>query len=116
MDKNEKSPIEFSDFQKIDIKVGTIISCEAVEGSNKLLKLEVDFGEIGKRQVLAGISAWFQPDELIGLQTTFVMNMKPRTIMGLESQGMLLAVDFGEDGKPEFFIPKNEVPNGSGAI
>ena len=116
MDKNQKPFIEFTDFQKIDIKVGTIISCEAVEGSNKLLKLEVDFGGMGKRQILAGISAWFKPSELIGLQTAFVVNMKPRTIMGLESQGMLLAVDFGEDGKPEFLVPKNEVPNGSGAI
>jgi len=100
LNKKRKSYIEFSDFQKIEIKVGTIINCEAVEGSNKLLKLEVGFGEIGKRQILAGISAWFQPNELVGLQTTFVMNMKPRTIMGLESQGMLLTVDFGEDGKP----------------
>jgi len=116
MDKNQKPYIEFPDFQKIDIRVGTIISCEAIEGSNKLLKLEVDFGELGKKQILAGISAWFQPNELVNLQTTFVVNMKPRTIMGLESQGMLLAVDFGDDEKPVFLLPDKKVPNVSGAI
>jgi len=111
-----KPNIEFSDFQKIEIRVGTIISCSRVEGSNKLLKLEVDLGELGERQILAGISAWFEPDELIGLQTTFVVNMQPRTIMGLESQGMLFAMDAGDEGKPEFLIPRGEVPNGTLAI
>lgn len=112
----QKPNIQFSDFKKIDIRVGTITSCEAVEGSNKLLKLDVDFGVLGQRQILVGISAWYQPDELVGLQTTFVLNMEPRTIMGLESQGMLLAVDLGDDGKPAFLEPDREIPNGSGAI
>lgn len=108
--------INYSDFQKIDIKVGTIINCKSVEDSDKLLKLNVDFGEFGQRQILSGIAKWYQPEDLQGLQTTFVFNMKPRKIMGMESQGMLLAIDFGDDKKPELLLPKNEVPNGSGAI
>ena len=111
-----KPNIEFSDFQKIDIRIGTIIGCSHVEGSRKLLKLEVDFGEIGKKQILSGIATWFEPEDLIGLQTTFILNMEPRTIIGLESQGMLLALDFGKDGKPEFLIPQKQVPNGTSAI
>lgn len=108
--------LAFSDFKKVDIRVGTITSCETIEGSKKLLKLSVDFGELGQRQILSGIAMWYQPEDLEGLQTTFVYNMEPRKIMGMESQGMLLAIDFGDEKKPELLLPKNNVPNGSGAI
>lgn len=108
--------LEFSDFKKVDIRIGTITNCESVEGSTKLLKLQVNFGELGQRQIVSGIAMWYQPEDLEGLQTTFVFNLKARTIMGMESQGMLLAIDFGDSKKPELLLPKNAVPNGSGAI
>ncbi len=116
MEKQQKHNIQFPDFQKIDIRAGTIVSCGVVEGSNKLLKLEVDFGELGKRQILAGIYAWYEPNELVGLQTMFVVNMEPRTIMDLESQGMLLALEVDKDDKPVLLVPKSQVTNGSSAI
>ena len=84
--------ITFNDFQKIEIKVGTILSAEKVEGSEKLLKLSVDFGEPAPRQVVSGIAKTFrEPQKLIGKQFAFVTNLEPRTIMGLESQAMILA-------------------------
>lgn len=87
------SEITFDDFLKVDIRVGTIISAEKVEKSKKLLKLQVDFGEFGQRQILAGIAETFAvPEFLHGRQTLFVVNLAPRKMMGLESHGMILAV------------------------
>ena len=84
--------ITFNDFQKIEIKVGMILSAEPVPGSEKLLKLSVDFGEPTPRQVVSGIAKTFkQPEKLIGKQFLFVTNLEPRSIMGLESQAMILA-------------------------
>ncbi|MBW6441316.1 methionine--tRNA ligase, partial [Patescibacteria group bacterium] len=89
---NEPKPIiKFEDFAKIDIRLGTILSAEGVEGSEKLIKMEVDFGEIGKRQIIAGIKAWYSPETIVGKQLPFIINIEPRKMMGLESQGMVLA-------------------------
>jgi len=107
--------IKYQDFEKIDMRVGTIVAAEKVEKSEKLLKLEVDFGELGKRQVLAGITAWYQPEDLIGMQTTFVFNLEGRKMMGLESQGMIFALGLDDDKKPVFLLPKEQVENGEGA-
>lgn len=101
------------DLQKLDIRIGTFISVEPVEGSEKLYKEIVDFGsEVGKRQILSGIQKYFTPEELIGKQALFVVNLEPRQMMGLESQGMLLAVD-DENGKPVLLSPETEAPNGA---
>jgi methionyl-tRNA synthetase len=117
MSTNKQKPtIKYEDFQKIDIRAGTIINCEDIEGSDKLLKLEVDFGDLGKRQILAGIKEWFEPKELIGVQTTFIINLEPRKMMGLESQGMLLAIDFGDKDQTALLQPDKEVPNGARVI
>ena len=100
--------ITIDDFQKVEIKIGEIKSAEKIEGSNKLLRLEVDFGEKGSveasevaesvevskpRQIISGIANYF-PDEksLVGKKCAFVTNLEPRMIMGLESNGMVLAV------------------------
>lgn len=98
------------DFKKVEIRVGEILSCEPIEGSEKLLKLEVDFGD-EKRQILSGIAKYYAPDDLIGKQTIFVTNLEPRTMMGLESQGMLLAS--GTEDKVILFEPSEKLPNGS---
>lgn len=83
--------IAFDDFAKVDLRIGQIIEAGRVEKSEKLLKLKVDFGS-EKRQVLAGIGKAYAPDALIGKTATFVFNLAPRMMMGLESQGMILAV------------------------
>lgn len=103
--------ITIDDLEKIEVRVGTILTCEPVEGSDKLLKLEVDFGN-EKRQILSGIAKWYTPQDLIGRQTTFVTNLEPRQMMGLESQGMLFAT--GTDEKGAILLqPSEPVPNGS---
>ncbi|HSW76311.1 MAG TPA: methionine--tRNA ligase [Candidatus Saccharimonadales bacterium] len=81
------------DFVKIDLRVGTILACEIVEKSDKLLKLQVDFGDFGQRQILSGMRKYFSPQDLIGKQAVFVVNFKPRMMMGMPSQGMMLTAD-----------------------
>ena len=105
-----KPIITFDDFAKLDLRVGTIVNCEEKEGSDKLLRLTVDFGEDETRTILSGIKQWYQPDDLKGKQFVFVYNLAPRKMMGEESQGMLLAAD-GE--KPEPLTPTAEVPPGT---
>lgn len=101
--------ISFEDFAKIELKIGTILFAESVEGSKKLIKFQMDFGEEKPRQILSGIKQWYKPEKLIGKQFVFVTNLEPRKMMGLESQGMMLMV--GE--KPVLLVPEKEVPPGT---
>ena len=103
--------IDFEDFSKVELKVGTVLEAEEVEGSEKLIKLMVDLGEENLRQILAGIKKWYSPEKLVGKQFIFVANLEPRMMMGLESQGMLLAAD-SEDG-PVFLTVRKKVPAGT---
>lgn len=98
------------DFQKISIKIGTIRSAEKVEGSSKLLKLDVDLGH-EKRQILAGIGEKYKPEDIKGKQIPIVANLDTRMLMGLESQGMILAAD--KNGEPILINPAEEVANGT---
>ncbi len=83
--------ITIDDFKKVEIKIGEIVSVENIEGSDKLLKLKVNFGS-EERQVLSGIKAYFpDPQVLVGKRCPFVTNLAPRMMMGLESQAMILA-------------------------
>lgn len=94
--------ISIDDFKKIEIRIGEIKSAEKIEGSDKLLKLSVNFGD-HDRQVLSGIAAYFpDPHELIGKRCPFVTNLASRAMMGLESQGMILAT--GGDGETPFAL------------
>lgn len=111
---NIKPEISYEDFAKIDIRLGTITNAENVPGSEKLLKLMVDFGELGIRQILSGIAKDFKPENLINKQTTFVINLATRKMMGLESQGMLFAID-NKDNKTVLFSTYEPVDNGEGA-
>lgn len=90
--------IKYEDFKKVEIKIGKILSVEKIENSDKLLKLSVDFAEGEPRQIVSGISKYF-PDEqsLVGKKCAFVTNLEPRSLMGLESNGMVLAVGGGEE-------------------
>ena len=87
--------ISFEEFKKCDIRIGEILSAEKAENADKLLKLEVDFGEF-KRQIVSGIAEWYKAEDLIGKKLPFIVNLEPRKFKGVESQGMLMAVD-GED-------------------
>jgi methionyl-tRNA synthetase len=95
--------INIDEFAKVEIKIGEILSAEKVEGSDKLLKLSVNFGEESPRQIVSGISLFF-PDALtlVGKKCAFATNLAPRTIRGLESNGMILAVS-GQNGEKDFF-------------
>lgn len=102
--------ISFEDFKKLDIKIGKVIDAEKVEGADRLLKLTVDFGEF-KRQIVSGIALSYNPQDIIGNLFPFIVNLEPRTIRGVESQGMILAADF--DAQPVLMSPDKEVPPGS---
>ena len=82
--------INFDDFSKLNIRVGKIIGAEDVEGSNKLIKMKVDIGD-EERQIVAGISKHYSLDELTNKTVIVLINLEPRKIFGIESQGMLLA-------------------------
>lgn len=105
-----KPIITYNDFSKLDLRVGTVIDCVEKEGSEKLLKLTIDFGEEGIRTIFSGIKKWYTPEDLKNKQFVFVFNLAPRKMMDEESQGMLLAAD-GE--KPEPLQPQNQVQNGA---
>ena len=94
----------------MDLRVGKIIEAERVEGADKLLKLKVDLGE-EERQLVAGIAKFYQPENLIGRELIVVANLEPKTLMGIESQGMLLAASV--EGRPVILEPDEEVPPGT---
>ncbi len=115
--------ISFEEFKKLDIRIGKIISAEKIEGSDKLLKLQVDFGltsEVlpdGKmsevkiqRQIVAGIAQFYETDSLIGKECPFVFNLAPKMLKGVESQGMILAAD---DEGPVLMSPDKDINSGS---
>ncbi len=89
--------IDYNDFLRLDIRVGLVKSCEDIPKSRNLYKLMVDCGEMGLRQIITGISQYYTPEELIGEKIVILTNLKPRKIMGIESQGMLLAADVNNE-------------------
>ena len=91
-----KAPVEFSDFEKLDIRVGKVLVCEKVPKSSKLLRFELEVGN-ERRQILSGIAKYYQPEDLIGKNVLFIANFPPRKMMGLESNGMILSAE--HDGK-----------------
>ncbi|WP_374329353.1 methionine--tRNA ligase [Soonwooa sp.] len=108
--KPMKEEISFDDFSKIDLRIGTILEAEKVEKADKLLKFKVDTG-IDVRTVVSGIAESFSPEELIGKQVMVLVNLAPRKIRGIESQGMLLLTS-KPDGKLSFVTPDDSVENG----
>jgi methionine--tRNA ligase beta chain len=105
-----KSIINFEEFEKIDLRAGKVIEVERVEGSDKLLKLQIDLGE-EKRQILAGIGKIYAPEELINKTLIVIINLEPRMLMGLESQGMVLAVK--DNNNLSVLVPEKEIIPGS---
>lgn len=106
----QKDTIEFDDFMKLDIRIGTILEAEKVAKTKKLLKLKVDVG-LDTRTIVSGIAESFKPEEIIGQRVSVLVNLAPRKIRGVESQGMILMTDT-KDGKLAFIEPEREVDNG----
>ena len=105
-----KKEIEFEDFDKLEIRVVKIIEAENIPKSNKLIKLRIKLGN-EERTIVAGIKESYEPEELIGKKVAMLLNLKPRKLMGIESQGMILAAE--DDGKYSIIIPQRDVKEGS---
>ncbi|MCO6511378.1 MAG: hypothetical protein J5I65_11365 [Aridibacter famidurans] len=110
-----KPPIEFGDLEKIDVRVGTIVSIEEVEGSKTLMRLTVDFGSF-RRNILSGMKGEREdPKEIEGKQALFVVNLEPKKMMGEMSEGMLFDIGYADGILPALAMPEREVPNGARA-
>ena len=107
----QKKVIEFDDFSKVDIRVGTVIEAENVPKSNKLLKLKINTG-IDERTILSGIAKFYSTEEIINKKVMVLINLKPRKMMGFESEGMLLLAE-DSDGNLSLMQPDSEIGDGS---
>ncbi len=106
--------INIDDFAKVEIRAGKILSAEPIEGSDKLLKLSVDFAEERPRQVLSGIKRFFSdPAELVGKTCAFVTNLEPRQMMGMSSEAMIAAASGEKEGDEFFTLLEMDCPPGS---
>lgn len=101
--------ITLDEFKKAELRVATVLSAERIEGSEKLLKLQVDLG-VEQRQILSGIAKYYEPESLVGRQIIIIANLEPRMMMGLESNGMVLA---SGDEHPILLQPSEKTENGS---
>jgi methionyl-tRNA synthetase len=104
--------IAIDDFIKIDLRVAQVTLCERIPKADKLLRLEVDLGPLGQRQILSGIAEWYTPEEMVGRRIIVIANLAPRKMRGLESHGMLLAAS-EEAGKPYLATVPEGVPTGT---
>ena len=101
--------IKFEQFSEIEMKIGKVLSAERVKDSEKLIKVMVDIG-YEKRQVVAGFGKFLAPEDLIGKQVPIAVNIEPAKLMGVESQGVFIAID---PGGAVLLTPEEDVPNGS---
>jgi methionyl-tRNA synthetase len=104
--------ITIDDFIKIELRVAQIVLAERIPKADKLLRLEVDLGELGRRQILSGIAEWYTPEDLTGRKIVVITNLAPRKMRGLDSHGMLLAAS-EEGGKPILATFAEDIPNGT---
>ena len=102
--------INYDDFKKLDLRVAKILAAERVKNSEKLIKLQIDLGE-GKRQIVAGIGKFYSPEDLINKKIIIVANLEPKSLMGLESNGMLLAAS--NDDTISLLIPDQDLAPGA---
>lgn len=105
--------ITYADFAKVEFRVGEIVEAKEVPESEKLIRMVVDFGEYGQKIVFSGIKAFYQPEELIGKKTVFVVNMVPKKIMEEESGAMIFAGENEDKTKLSILILDIDLPNGS---
>jgi methionyl-tRNA synthetase len=106
-----KEQIQYDDFAKLDIRIGKVIAAELVPDTDKLIKCTVDFGEEGQRTIVSGVAQWKKPEDLIGKQLPYVINLAPRVLRGVESQGMLVAAS--DESGVVLLQAEREVPLGT---
>jgi methionyl-tRNA synthetase len=106
-----KAEISYDDFAKLDIRMGTVIAVEKIENADKLLKCTIDFGDMGERTIVSGIAEWKTADDLVGKQLPYIVNLAPRMLRGVESQGMLIAAS--DENGVALITPEREVPRGT---
>ena len=111
MENEDKQEIQYDDFAKLDIRIGRVVAAEMIPDADKLIKCTVNFGELGERIIVSGIAEWKKPEELVGRQLPYVINLAPRVLRGVESQGMLLAAS-DVDGVA-LLSPERELPPGT---
>jgi methionyl-tRNA synthetase len=109
----EEELIDIQYFAKVKFRVGIVTAAEMVPKSKKLLKLQVDLGPHGTRQILSGIAQYYSPESMIGKKIIVVANLKPATLMGLESQGMLLAASTEDGSTLTLMQPEGDIPVGA---
>ncbi len=107
-------PIQYEDFAKLDIRIGLVVAAEMVPKTEKLIKCTIDFGpELGERIIVSGVALYKTPEEMVGKKLPYIVNLAPRMICGVESQGMLLALSFGEN-EFSFLVPEvSAIPQGT---
>src|SRR5882724_1224226 len=103
--------ISYDDFAKLDIRIGTVLAAELVPETDKLIKCTIDFGEMGTRTIVSGIAQWKKPEDLVGRQLPYIVNLAPRMLRGVESQGMLLAAS--DESGVALLTPERSVPSGT---
>lgn len=108
----QKSVIQYDDFARLDIRMGKILEAAPVDGTDKLLKCTIDFGELGLRTIVSGIREFRAPESLVGKMVPYIVNLAPKMIRGVESQGMLLAMSVGTDALA-LLHPDCDVPPGT---
>jgi methionine--tRNA ligase beta chain len=106
-----KMEVTFEEFQKLDLRVGKITEANQIPGSRNLIRMMVDFGE-EKRQAVAGLLQWYKPEDLVGKKCAFILNLKRRTMMGVESQCMILAAE-DDAGNVVVLHPDKDIAEGS---
>lgn len=107
--------ISFKDFQKLDLRIGKVVKAEDIEGSRTLLRLDVDFGD-KTLQAVSGLKKWYKPEDLLGNEYMFILNLERKKFMGFESQCMIFCaedVDDAGEETPVCLIPEREVKTGS---
>ncbi len=102
--------ISFSEFQRLDLRIGKVLEAEKIAESHSLIKMKVDLGEKEPRTILAGIAEWYQPEDLINKNFIFVTNLEPKKMMGEESQGMILCAEVENKA---VLVPAPDLPPGA---
>ena len=103
--------IQYEDFAKLEFRIGTVIAAEMVPDTDKLIKCTIDFGELGERVIVSGIAQWKKPEDLVGRQLPYIVNLAPKMLRGVLSQGMLLAAS--DENGVALLMPERLVPPGT---
>ena len=108
-----KNIVEFSDWEKLDLRVAQIKNVEEIAGADRLYKLTLDVGELGERTICAGIKEFYSKEELQNKKIIYFSNLKPRVMRGIESQGMLLAASTKNHENVSLISPEKDIENGA---